>query len=391
MLKMGGWMVIPSTLWLALDYFTYFFSYGIFLPFWSIWLKGEGVDPAMIGLLLGVGLTARFVGSLILTPAVKDPSKLITALRLFAFLSLLFTVAFMLGTHWAWLFLVMTGFNVFFAPMVPLGDSLAGTWQKQFPLDYGKIRVWGSIAFIISSSLLGILIDAFGHPIILYGLIASTLALFLTSMLRPKIMPQGKVKKAEHHHVSFMKLISDGPVWRFLLCVSLLQGAHAAYYGFSALYWEKAGYDTATIGYLWSLGVVAEVVVFMFSRRLFRRWSARNLLLLSAFAGLLRWGMMGSFTALPALIIVQILHSGTFTVCHLAAMRFITARQEHEIIRLQAVYSALAMGGSIAIMTIVSGWLYEKLPNQEYLIFWLMAALTIPTMFIRPKVQPQNT
>lgn len=391
MLKMGGWMVIPSTLWLALDYFTYFFSYGIFLPFWSIWLKGEGVDPAMIGLLLGVGLTARFVGSLILTPAVKDPSKLITALRLFAFLSLLFTVAFMLGTHWAWLFLVMTGFNVFFAPMVPLGDSLAGTWQKQFPLDYGKIRVWGSIAFIISSSLLGILIDAFGHPIILYGLIASTLALFLTSMLRPKIMPQGKVKKTEHHHVSFMKLISDGPVWRFLLCVSLLQGAHAAYYGFSALYWEKAGYDTATIGYLWSLGVVAEVVVFMFSRRLFRRWSARNLLLLSAFAGLLRWGMMGSFTALPALIIVQILHSGTFTVCHLAAMRFITARQEHEIIRLQAVYSALAMGGSIAIMTIVSGWLYEKLPNQEYLIFWLMVALTIPAMFIRPKVQPQNT
>ncbi|EPD6172904.1 TPA: 3-phenylpropionate MFS transporter [Proteus mirabilis] len=384
-------MVIPSTLWLALDYFTYFFSYGIFLPFWSIWLKGEGVDPAMIGLLLGVGLTARFVGSLILTPAVKDPSKLITALRLFAFLSLLFTVAFMLGTHWAWLFLVMTGFNVFFAPMVPLGDSLAGTWQKQFPLDYGKIRVWGSIAFIISSSLLGILIDAFGHPIILYGLIASTLALFLTSMLRPKIMPQGKVKKTEHHHVSFMKLISDGPVWRFLLCVSLLQGAHAAYYGFSALYWEKAGYDTATIGYLWSLGVVAEVVVFMFSRRLFRRWSARNLLLLSAFAGLLRWGMMGSFTALPALIIVQILHSGTFTVCHLAAMRFITARQEHEIIRLQAVYSALAMGGSIAIMTIVSGWLYEKLPNQEYLIFWLMAVLTIPAMFIRPKVQPQNT
>ena len=382
-------MVIPSTLWLALDYFTYFFSYGIFLPFWSIWLKGEGVDPAMIGLLLGVGLTARFVGSLILTPAVKDPSKLITALRLFAFLSLLFTVAFMLGTHWAWLFFVMTGFNVFFAPMVPLGDSLAGAWQKQFPFDYGKIRVWGSVAFIISSSLLGILIDAYGHPIILYGLIASTLALFLTSMLRPKVMPQGKVKEAEHSSVTFMQLVSDAPVWRFLLCVSLLQGAHAAYYGFSALYWEKAGYDTATIGYLWSLGVVAEVIVFMLSHRLFRRWSARNLLLLSACCGLLRWGLMGSFTALPALVIVQILHSGTFTVCHLAAMRFISARQEHEIIRLQAVYSALAMGGSIAVMTIISGWLYEKLPGQEGAIFWLMALLTIPAMFIRPKVRPQ--
>lgn len=391
---MGELMAIPSTLWLVLDYFTYFFSYGIFLPFWSIWLKGEGVDSAMIGLLLGVGLTARFVGSLVLTPAVKDPSKLITALRLLAFLTLLFTVAFLLGTHWAWLFFVMIGFNVFFSPMVPLGDSLAGTWQKQFPFDYGKIRVWGSVAFIISSSLLGILIDAFGHPIILYGLIASTLALFLTSMLKPKVMPQGKIKKAEHaehNEISFIKLISDGPVWRFLVCVSLLQGAHAAYYGFSALYWEQAGYDTATIGYLWSLGVVSEVIVFMLSHRLFRRWSARNLLLLSAFCGLLRWGLMGSFTVLPVLIIVQILHSGTFTVCHLAAMRFISARHEHEIIRLQAVYSALAMGGSIAIMTVISGWLYEKLPHQEGLIFWLMAALTIPAMFIRPNIKPQNS
>lgn len=384
-------MVIPSTMWLALDYFTYFFSYGIFLPFWSVWLKGEGVDPAMIGLLLGVGLTARFVGSLVLTPAVKDPSKLITALRLFAFLSLLFTVCFMMGTHWAWLFFVMTGFNVFFSPMVPLGDSLAGTWQKQFPFEYGKIRVWGSIAFIISSSLLGILIDAFGHPIILYGLIASTLALFLTSMLRPKIMPKGKVKKAEHNNISFKQLLSETPVWRFLVCVSLLQGAHAAYYGFSALYWEQAGYDTATIGYLWSLGVVAEVVVFMLSHRLFRRWNARGLLLLSACCGFLRWGLMGSFTALPVLIIVQILHSGTFTVCHLAAMRFISARQEHEIIRLQAVYSALALGGSIAIMTVVSGWLYQKLPHQEGMIFWLMALLTIPAMFIRPKITPQKS
>ncbi|MEX9542660.1 MFS transporter, partial [Escherichia coli] len=172
--------------------------------FWPIWLQGEGIDAEMSGILLGVGLAARFLGAMFITPMVKDPSSLINALRILAALSLLFSVAFAFGSHWAWLFFVMVGFNLFFAPLVPLGDSLAGTWQKQFPLDYGKIRVWGSIAFIISSSLLGILIDAFGHPIILYGLIASTLALFLTSMLRPKIMPQGKVKKAEHHHVSFM-------------------------------------------------------------------------------------------------------------------------------------------------------------------------------------------
>lgn len=120
----------------------------------------------------------------------------------------------------------------------------------------------------------------------------------------------------------------------------MLQGAHAAYYGFSAIYWQEAGYSASAVGYLWSLGVVAEVVIFALSKKVFRRFSARDLLLLSAVCGLIRWTLMGWTTALPWLIVAQILHCGTFTVCHLAAMRYIAARQGSEVIRLQAVYSA---------------------------------------------------
>jgi PPP family 3-phenylpropionic acid transporter len=56
-----GIMVLHSTRWLALSYFTYFFSYGIFLPFWSVWLAGTGLTPETIGMLLGAGLVARFL------------------------------------------------------------------------------------------------------------------------------------------------------------------------------------------------------------------------------------------------------------------------------------------------------------------------------------------
>ena len=114
----------------------------------------------------------------------------------------------------------------------------------------------------------------------------------------------------------------------------------------------------------------------------FRRFSARDLLLLSAACGLIRWGLMGWTTALPGLILAQILHCGTFTVCHLAAMRYIAARQGSEVIRLQAVYSAVAMGGSIAIMTVFAGFLYQHLHQG---VFWVMALLTLPAMAIRPK------
>ena len=119
-------MVLQSTRWLALSYFTYFFSYGIFLPFWGVWLKGEGIAPETIGMLLGAGLVARFLGSLLIAPRVKDPSHLVSALRLLALLTA-FAVGFCFGNGWGWLMLVIAGFNLFFSPLVPLTDALAGT------------------------------------------------------------------------------------------------------------------------------------------------------------------------------------------------------------------------------------------------------------------------
>ncbi|NTY89072.1 3-phenylpropionate MFS transporter [Serratia fonticola] len=374
-------MVLQSTRWLALSYFTYFFSYGIYLPFWSVWLKGEGIPPETIGILLGAGLVARFLGSLLIAPRVKDPSYLITALRLLALLSLAFAVGFCFGNGWAWLILVIAGFNLFFSPLVPLTDALAATWQRQITLDYGRVRLWGSLAFVIGSALTGKLVSVWGHNAILISLLVSILAMLVGMLLKPSVQPQGEARVQNEPSRSWRELLSEGPVWRFLLCVTLLQGAHAGYYSFASIYWEEAGYSAATIGYLWSLGVVAEVVIFASSNFLFRRWNARNLLLLSAVCGLLRWGLMATTTEIGWLLLVQVLHCGTFTVCHLAAMRFIAARQGAEVIRLQAVYSALAMGGGIAVMTVVAGFLFEHYQGG---VFWVMVAVVVPALFIRP-------
>lgn len=374
-------MVLQSTRWLALSYFTYFFSYGIFLPFWGVWLKGEGIPPETIGILLGAGLVARFLGSLLIAPRVKDPSHLVTALRLLALLTLAFAIGFCFGNGWGWLMLVIAGFNLFFSPLVPLTDALAATWQKQITMDYGRVRLWGSLAFVIGSALTGQMVSVWGHNAILYSLIISILAMLLGMMLKPSVMPQGEARSHSEADRSLWEMLKEGPVWRFLLCVTLLQGAHAGYYSFGSIYWQEAGYSASTIGYLWSLGVVAEVIIFASSNFLFRRWNARNLLLLSACCGVLRWSLMATSTELGWLLVIQILHCGTFTVCHLAAMRFIAARKGPEVIRLQAVYSALAMGGGIAIMTVIAGFLFEHLQGG---VFWVMAAVALPALFIRP-------
>ncbi|ELQ6262815.1 3-phenylpropionate MFS transporter [Cronobacter malonaticus] len=375
-------MVLQSTRWLALSYFTYFFSYGIFLPFWSVWLAGVGVAPETIGLLLGSGLIARFLGSLLLAPRVKDPSRLVFALRLLALLTLVFALGFWFGHQTAWLFVVLVGFNLFFSPLVPLTDALAATWQRQIAMDYGRVRLWGSLAFVIGSALTGKLVSVYDYRAILALLSLGAASMLIGMLLKPSVMPQGE---ARHNEAAgwpvWRRLIVEN--WRFLACVSLLQGAHAAYYGFSAIYWQSKGYSASVVGYLWSLGVVAEIIIFALSKRLFSRFGARDLLLLSGMLGIIRWGMMGWTTALPWLIVAQILHCGSFSICHLAAMRYIAAREGSEVIRLQSVYSAVAMGGGIAVMTVFAGFLYQHLAGG---VFWVMALVALPALFLRPKV-----
>lgn len=376
-------MRIRSAYWLGLGYFTYFFAYGVWLPFWGVWLKGIGLEPEKIGLLLGCGMISRFMGSLLIASRVTNPSRLITALRLLALMAFLFALSFMIGTHWLWLLLVMVGFNLFFSPLVPLSDALAATWTRQIGLVYGPVRLWGSLAFVISSALTGMLVSAWSYHAILVMLCVGIGAMLAGMLLKPADMPQGAVKQSEQAGWSdWKRLLQENAVWRFLFCVTLLQGAHAAYYGFSAIYWQEAGYSARTVGYLWSLGVVAEIVVFASSHRLFRRFTARDLLLLSGLCALVRWSLLASSTALPWLIVAQILHCGSFTVCHLAAMRFIAAREGGDIIRLQSVYSALAMGGGIAVMTMICGVLFQHLQGG---VFWVMAAVALPALFIRPR------
>lgn len=378
-------MAIRSTWWLGLGYFTYFFAYGVYLPFWAVWLKGSGLQPEQIGLLLGCGMIARFTGSLLIASRVTNPSQLVRALRLLALTALFFALGFCLGTQWLWLLLVVVAFNLVFSPLVPLSDALAATWQRQIALPYGPVRLWGSLAFVISSALTGVLVNQFSHQAILMLLLMGCGAMLGGMLLRPAVMPQGTTKQSEHAGWRvWYQLLRENAVWRFMLCVTLMQGAHAAYYGFSALYWQQAGYSASVVGYLWSLGVVAEIVIFACSNRLFRRWSARDLLLLSCLCALVRWSLMALTTELGWLIIAQILHCGSFTICHLAAMRFIASREGAEVIRLQSLYSALAMGGGIAIMTMVCGVLFQHLQGG---VFWVMALLVVPALFLRPKIR----
>ncbi len=381
-------MLTPSPYgWISQYFGGFFFAYGVYLPFWALWFEEQGVSPTDIGLLVGIGFATRCVANMTLTPRIHKVEHLMPALRWLSFAALVF-VAFHFFTGGSfWLMAIATIlFNLCCGPIVPLSDAMANYYARLKMLDYGRTRLWGSIAFIAGSTVVGFLVAKFGSDMIIYTALAGVFASLLFSLRRTTPMP---VTTEEEHaeRPKLSELLREMSVVKFLVLVALIQGSHAAYYSFSSIYWKEAGYSEDIIGYLWSLGVVAEVAVFAFSKRLFSGWTLRTLFVVASLGVVARWGLTASTTALVALVMIQLLHGVTFAMAHIAAIQYIQNSEQRKMVALQALYNAIPLGAFIALMTALSGWGYE---NWGANVFWAMAAMGVLALFIRVEPKRQS-
>ncbi|GEM80748.1 3-phenylpropionate MFS transporter [Vibrio superstes] len=379
-------MLKPSPYaWLSQYFLGFFFAYGVYLPFWALWFKDQGVSASDIGLLLGIAFATRCAANLIITPRIHKIEHLMPALRVLSLASLAF-IAFHFFTGGSfWLMAVATIlFNACCGPIIPISDAMANHYARLKMLDYGRTRLWGSIAFIAGSTVVGFLVANFGIDFIVYTALAGIAFSIVASMRNPNPMPvtQGNVKSVRP---KLSSLLREWSVIKFIGLIALIQGSHAAYYGFSTIYWKDAGYSADIIGYLWSLGVVAEVCIFAFSNRWFGKWTLRSLFLVASVGVIVRWGLTASTTMLFALVLIQLLHGVTFALAHIAAIRYIQDSEQHKMVALQALYNAIPLGIVMATMTALSGWGYELWGSN---VFWVMAGMGVLAMFV--KLDPQK-
>jgi PPP family 3-phenylpropionic acid transporter len=374
-------MLSPSPYaWISQYFLGFFFSYGVYIPFWGLWFEGQGISAANIGILLGVSFATRCVSNLIITPRLHKVEYLIPALRWLSLGSVLF-IAFHFATGGNfWLMLLATVlYNLCCGPAIPLSDAMANYYSKLNMLDYGRTRLWGSIAFIFGSSAVGYLVAQFGIAAIVWTALAGTSLSLLLAMRTPVPQPVSEVDETAVRP-RLLALLADKAVVRFLLLVSLIQGSHAAYYSFSSIYWKGVGHPENIIGYLWSLGVISEIVLFALSKRLFAGWTMRSMFLVASLGVVLRWTMTATTTDLWALAFIQMLHGVTFGIAHIAAIRYIQSVPENRMVPLQALYNAIPLGAVMALMTTLSGWGFERWGAQ---VFWAMAAMGVLALLIR--------
>jgi MFS transporter, PPP family, 3-phenylpropionic acid transporter len=260
------------------------------------------------------------------------------------------------------------------ASLAPLSDALAVTASANGrAFQYGWVRGAGSAAFVGGTLVSGQLVDRFGlSSIIVISSILFLVMAFCTTWLPSQLATPAS---AGDINVGAFRALWNITVFRRLVVVAVMViGSHALNDTFSVIHWREVGYGNLAISLLWSESVVAEVAVFLLlGPWLIERLGPAGAAMLSAGAGVLRWGVMGTTSAMPALVGVQALHGLTFALMHLAAMGIIARSVPDRLAATaQTVYGTGALGIASAVMTIASGYLYGWFGISA---FWVMAAL----------------
>ncbi|WP_101775417.1 3-phenylpropionate MFS transporter [Pasteurella oralis] len=370
-------MKISAFNWLALSFFGYFCAYGVFVPFFPVWLKSQSYGEELIGLVIASSYVFRFIGGIFFSSLLKKASQLIYALRYLAWISCLivFSMSFIAESFWL-LFIAIALFAMVNSAGMPLSDTLASVWQQQIHLDYGKARLIGSLAFVVGVVVFGYVIGTLGESSIVWILTALLMIYATMQMTIPTPMPEDQ-QSAIGNQVSFKHLLQNKTTLRLLIAISLIQGSHATYYAYSVLYWTSLGISVQTTSLLWGLSVIAEMLLFFFSTKLFRTWKVSSLFYLSAIATVIRWGALSVAEEIMSLALIQTLHSFTYAVSHYAIIRYFTTQPISHIAKLQGLYNGISGCGAVALLTALSGVLYPISPTITFLVMMAFAALAL--------------
>ena len=180
--KVNYLFTLSAKKWLTTYFVNFYFIWGVFLPFWGIWLTGQGVTTEQVGVLFSIGLVLRFVSSLTVLPQVSTGSGILKLIRCLAFIILFCFASLLFLKGNVWLAGLTLLINFMIGPLMPLGDIVGSRLVKQINLDYGRVRLWGSVSFIVGSTTIGWLMVDFGLQAILVLIILTSAIMWLLSL-----------------------------------------------------------------------------------------------------------------------------------------------------------------------------------------------------------------
>ncbi len=344
-------------------YFSYYFFVGAFVPYWGLYLQSEHFSAADIGILMSLFQISRIFAPNFWGWLADHTGKRAQWIKLTSFLGLCGFMAVFWAHGFFWLFFVMAALSLFTSSTLPLAESLTLAHLATTNGHYSRIRMWGSLGFIVASVVLGFVIDVSGIKSVLWFLLLVQMTLFALSYT----LPDPKLVAHENDHFSIWQVIKHPNVIALLIGCSLMVTAHGVLYNFYSIYLSQHGYSKGTIGLLWAVGVVCEIGIFMLMPKIMNRYSLKTILIISLALAVLRFSLIGvAIDHLWLLILAQSLHAATFGSFHAASVEVITQffKGRHQA-KGQAIYNSVAYGIGGTIGGISGGYALQYLGGQQ--------------------------
>ena len=355
----------------AAFYGGFFLTAGILLPFWPLWLESRGLGAVQIGIILALGPWVRVFTNPVVAQVADRSGRAKTVLAIFAGLSIIAFAGFIPAQGFWWILAVGLLAAICFPAMMPIGESQVMAAVLRHKLDYGRIRLWGSITFIVGTLGAGRLLTGRSPDLILVLVLAALAATFVTTLTFPR-QPSEAVKTERG---GIATLLRQPRFILFVATASLLQASHAVYNGFSTLHWRAAGISESMIGVLWAEGVVAEVLLFSASGFFIARLGPVGLLILAGVLGVARWTLLAQTTDISALLVIQVLHAITFGAVHLGAMHFVARNAPPGLSATAQGLYASASGLAMGLAMIGAGSLFATFGGKAFLAMAAISAV----------------
>jgi MFS transporter, PPP family, 3-phenylpropionic acid transporter len=364
---------------------------GVQLPFLPLWLKSKGIDNASIAMIVAGMMAVRVLGAPLFSWMADHFGNRKLVIQLCAGFAFSAYMLLAISNGFGPITTVALIAAFMFAPVFPLTEGFSVDGAAAHGLDYGRLRLWASVSFLVGSLVSGALLTKL-DPLSTAWLIAGAQGLaFLATLLLPD-EPQSVLAEEPTEDMlgGARELLFASSFPLLIVVAGLGQASHGMLYTASSLHWTALGFNSFDIGLFWMIAVLCEVALLAFSSALLNALGPSRLLLIGLAGGVVRWFTMAVFISFPMMMIAQSLHMLSFAAAHLGTMHFIRLMVPlHIRNRAQGLYSAVSGGVLMSSTAWLSGWLYEDFGKHAYFAMGLVSVVALIAAYALIKFNPR--
>ncbi|WP_244277263.1 MFS transporter [Pseudovibrio sp. W64] len=346
------------------------FANAFFLAYFPLFLEDISFTPVQIALVIALPNIVRIFATPLMTSISDRAGRRRHSMALFSVIALIsFWVLIYSSDYWTVIGLVVF-LSIFYTPIQPLQDAYAYETVSTLGLNYGPMRSWGSIAFVVAT-LIGGWYLTFGEPAELLFLTVGSLGLLaLLAVLLPGMPSESRSSSKES--VWAAEELRDPQFLLVVLSGGLLLGSFSALYAFASIFWLSVGISDAMVGGLWAIGTLAEIGIFVWGSFFMRHLGAWGLMVTGGVASIIRWLLFPYATETWSAVLLQLLHAGSFGMVFLGMVAYTSKLVSSKRLGTAQGLTQTAFGVVMGVSGIASGWLYAI--EQAY-AFYLMAGI----------------